>query len=151
MENSWYITGFTDGEGCFSVSFNFRNKLNTGIEVRPSFSISQNKKSLAVLNFVREYFDCGAIRFDHHDQTYKYEVRSIDDIIKQIVPHFDKYSLKTAKVNDFYLFREICYKVHANHHRSQKLLPEIIELAYKMNESGKRKYTEEYLLNRLAR
>ncbi len=40
--------------------------------------------------------------------------------------------------------------VKANLHLSPKHLPEIIELAYSMNPSGKRKYTKEHLLQVLG-
>lgn len=151
MEKAWYITGFIDGEGCFSVSFNLRSKLSVGIEVRPSFSVSQNKRNLGVLKFIMQYFDCGAIRFDNHDRTYKYEVRSIRDLVDKIIPHFEHYPLKTSKFNDFIHFKEICSLIRQNYHLSPKYLPEIIEKAYKMNESGKRRYTKDFLLKQLAR
>ncbi len=151
MELSSYITGFADGEGCFSISFNRRAKLNTGIEVRPSFSISQNRKSLETLKDINNYFGCGSIRFSKSDQTYKYEVRSIDDLMKKIIPHFVKYPLKTAKVNDFEKFSSICALVYANQHRNQKILEKIIDKAYQMNSSGKRKYKKNELLKFLTR
>src|SRR5882757_10267795 len=42
----WFVTGLTDGEGCFCVSLAIRAKLRTGLEVRPSFSLSLNEKDL---------------------------------------------------------------------------------------------------------
>ncbi|MBU1956035.1 MAG: LAGLIDADG family homing endonuclease, partial [Candidatus Margulisbacteria bacterium] len=56
MKNPWYITGLCDGEGCFSVSFNLRSKLKTGIEVRPSFSVSLNKRDLEIIQDLEKYF-----------------------------------------------------------------------------------------------
>ena len=44
MDISSYISGYVDGEGCFTVSFSPRSKLRVGWEVRPSFSVSQNSK-----------------------------------------------------------------------------------------------------------
>ena len=37
-----YISGYFDGEGCFSVAFSPRATLRVGWEVRPSVSVSQN-------------------------------------------------------------------------------------------------------------
>ncbi len=151
MELSWYITGFVDGEGCFSVSFNQRAKLKTGIEVRPSFSIAQNKRSLNILKEIHSYFGCGAIRFSKYDQMYKYEVRSVKDLQKRIIPHFKKYPLKTAKQNDFAIFANICNLVAKSHHLNSDYLANIIHQSYLMNESGKRRYTKEQLLKILVR
>ena len=149
MELDWYITGLVDGEGCFMVSFNLRSGLNTGIEVRPSFSVSQNKRNLEVIKTLQKFFNCGGIRFDKHDQTYKFEVRSIDDLMKKVIPHFEKFPLKTTKSADFRIFQEICQAVNKNFHRSNKYLPDIIKKAYGMNASGRGKYTQDFLLKRL--
>jgi hypothetical protein len=145
-EFAWYITGFVDGEGCFSISFNKRDKLKTGIEIRPSFSIAQNKRNLPILKRVKIYFECGAIRFSRYDQIYKYETRSIGDIRKQIIPHFQKYPLQTNKAQDFATFSWICDEIAASRHLNKDCLIAIIDRAYTMNESGKRRYTKEELL-----
>jgi len=149
MDFKSYITGFVDGEGCFSVSFTKRSKLNTGIEVRPSFSVSQKKFSLDLLKKIHEYFTCGAIRYSKSDGVYKYEVRSLSDITLYIIPHFQKYPLLTAKSKDFDLFVQICQMMTANLHRNHEYLAKIIDLAYQMNCSGKRKYQRKDLLKLL--
>ena len=151
MDFPWYITGFTDGEGCFSISFNRRAKLNTGIEVRPSFSIGQNKHSLQVLKDIHAYFGCGAIRFSNADQLYKYEVRSIGDLMKRIIPHFQKFPLKTSKQRDFEIFTNVCELIYQSKHLNNGYLEQIINQSYLMNWSGKRKYTKEELLKILTR
>ncbi len=146
MEFSTYVTGFVDGEGSFLVSFNRNGKFVTGIEVRPSFTVSQHRRNLAILKRIHEYFGCGSIRFDRHDQTYKYEVRSLDDLKKKIIPHFEKYPLQTSKVNDFKQFSAICKTMKENKHRSHAGILEIIEQAYTMNNHGARRYAKEDLL-----
>lgn len=151
MDFNSYITGFTDGEGCFSVSFNQRSKLKTNIEVRPSFSISQKRYSLQVLESIQNYFQCGGIRYSKHDGTYKYEVRSLSDLNNIIIPHFQKYPLQTAKHNDFERFQKICLMMKQNLHQNSHKLEEIIETAYEMNTSGKRKYKKHDLLKLLTR
>ena len=146
MEFAWYITGFVDGEGCFSISFNKREKLKTGIEVRPSFSLAQNKRNLQILKDVYEYFGCGAIRYSKRDQMYKYEVRSIKDLITKIIPHFKKYPLRTSKEKDFEIFARICFLISSSHHLNPEFLKQIIIDSYSMNESGLRRYTKDSLI-----
>ena len=148
--NPWYVTGLVEGEGCFHVSFTFRKKLKIGIETRPSFSISLSKRDVELLKKIRKFFGCGAIRYSSSDHTYRYEVRSVRDIVKKILPHFEKYPLKGSKKEDFEKFREIVLMVHQNKHLSKKYLPKIIELAYSMNLSGKRKHRKEDLLRALG-
>ncbi|OQY48150.1 MAG: endonuclease [Anaerolineaceae bacterium 4572_78] len=146
MDFASYITGFTDGEGCFLISFNQRAKLKTGLEVQPSFSISQHKRNRKILEDIHSYFKCGGIHFSKRDQNYKWEVRSLSDILTKIIPHFEKYQLKTKKKDDFLIFREICFLMKESKHLNAKYLSEIIDKAYIMNESGKRKYTKSKLL-----
>lgn len=142
----WYVTGLVEGEGCFSVSFNIRRRLRVKVETRPSFSISLNRRDLHLLKKIRDFFGCGGIRFSRADNTYKYEVRDIRSLTDRVVPHFETYPLQGAKKEDFEKFRKICGMVKANLHLSPKFLPEIIELAYSMNLSGKRRYKKEDLL-----
>lgn len=145
--NPWYVTGIVDGEGSFLVSFSRRDKLSVGVEVRPSFTVSQNRRNLSVLEEIRDYFACGGIRFDSHDQTYKYEVRSLDDLTKKILPHFEKYHLRTTKINDFESLRKICRAMKANLHLSAGGIKEIIDSAYTMNNIGARRYLKADLLS----
>ena len=151
MEFASYITGFVDGEGCFMVSFTKKAKFKTGLEVRPSFSVSQNRRSKDILQDMVKYFGCGSVRFSRGDQTYKYEVRSIEDLRKKIIPHFERYPLKTSKIKDFQIFIEICDLVAQNKHRNKEYLTKIIEKAYLMNGLGRRRYKKEDLLRLLAR
>ena len=141
-----YVTGFIDGEGSFLVSFSRRSKLSVGIEARPSFSVSQHRRNRLILEALQHFFHCGGIRFDRHDQTYKYEVRSLSDLTQKIIPHFEQYSLKTSKASDFEALKEICALMRANHHRSSDGMRRIIERAYKMNNLGARRYQQEELL-----
>ena len=146
----WFVTGIVEGEGCFSVSFNRRKRISVGIETRPSFSISLSKQNLKLLKELREYFGCGAIRFSRSDRTYKYETRSVEDIAKKIIPHFERFPLQGDKRKDFEKFQKIVGMVRANLHLNQKKLREIISVAYEMNPSGKRRYKKEDLLRVLS-
>ncbi len=147
MDFASYISGFVDGEGCFSVSFNYRAKLKTKIEVRPSFAIGQNKRNLEILKKIQNYFGCGSIRFSNQDYCYKYEVRNISEITRKIIPHFRKYPLQSSKKEDFEIFVTICENISMSKHLNINHLKKIIQLAYKMNGAGKRKYKEAELLS----
>jgi hypothetical protein len=57
---SAYISGYVDGEGCFTVSISPRAKLVAGWEVRPSFSVSQNGDRAEVIHAIAAYSDAEA-------------------------------------------------------------------------------------------
>ena len=81
MDLPSYISGYVDGEGCFNVSFCRRAAMRTGWDVRPSFSVSQNDDRQEVLELMLDYFGCGTLRPDRSDNTVKFEVRAIANLI----------------------------------------------------------------------
>ena len=137
-----YISGYVDGEGCFSISFSKREKFLVGFETKPSFSVSQNEDRAQILFLIQEVFKCGFIRRDYSDKTLKYEVRSLNDLINKVIPHFEKYPLLSEKQKDFKFFRQVCSLMQRDLHREKKGLQKIMNLVFKMNPSGKRKYTK---------
>jgi hypothetical protein len=141
-ELAQYISGYADGEGCFCVSFSKRPKLLMGWEVKPSFAVGQNFDRREVLDIMMEYFQCGFLRRDYGDKTLKYEVRKLDELLQKVITDFQKFPLKSAKQKDFILFAEICRRMKEQKHREAKGFREIVRLAFKMNGSGKRKYSQ---------
>lgn len=150
MLEPWYVTGLVEGEGTFCVSFTRRRRLHVGIETRPSFSVTLHRRDLELLKALRAFFGCGSIRLSRGDGTYKYEVRALEDLKGRILPHFEHYPLSGAKGEDFRKFSVIVKWVSAQRHRNPRYLREIIELAYSMNPSGKRRYAKDELLRWLG-
>ena len=151
MDTNSYITGFADGKANFMISFSLRSKMKLKIEVRPSFSVSQHKKSKEIIFLFQNFFSCGGIRFSKRDQNYKFEVRNTSDLISKVIPHFKKYPLKTIKKQEFERFSEICYLIYSNHHLSKEGLRKIIKLSEKVNVSGNKKYNRKDLLKIIVR
>ena len=142
-----YISGFVDGEGCFSVSFSKRSKFLIGWETKPSFSVSQNYDRAEVLFLMKEYFGCGFMRRDFSDRTLKYEIRRLNDLIEKVIPHFEKFPLLSAKNKDFLAFKKICHLMIDGKHTTKKGLRKILPIAFRMNSTGRRKYTKKDILN----
>jgi len=135
-----YITGFVDGEGSFSITISPRDFKDVKWEVRPSFSISQHKRNRGILFKIKNYFGCGTIRPNREDNTYKYEVRSLQDLKNIIIPHFKKYPLQTTKRIDFEIFTKVIQIMEEGRHLTKDGLKEIIELLWKLPPERKRKY-----------
>src|SRR6476620_9411316 len=137
---SAYISGYADGEGCFSVSIAPRASLAVGWEVRPSFSVSQNQDRAEVIHALQAYFGCGSIRPDRSDKTLKWETRKLDDLVERVVPHFIRYPLLSAKQLDFERFAFVCRLMAGGEHRSRVGLIKIVSIVRGMNPSGRRRY-----------
>lgn len=92
-----YLSGYVDGEGCFTVSIAPRPTLVVGWEVRPSLSVSQNGDRSEVLLLLQDYFGAGTLRPDRSDKTFKWEVRSLPVLVTRVIPHFVAYPLLNRK------------------------------------------------------
>jgi len=140
MDITSYLSGYADGEGCFCVSINRSKRHKFGWEIRPSFSVSQNSDRANVLTMFQKHFRCGAIRPDRSDKTLKFETRSISDLVKKVVPHFEQYPLLSSKNNDFEMFAEICRMMNQREHLTKEGFERILGLASRINPSGKKKF-----------
>ncbi len=147
LEIDNWIVGFTDGEGCFSVSL-FRNKTTAlGWQVFPEFVITQGRKSLPVLTHIQNRFGCGNIyenkRYDNHtEHLYRYCVRSLHDLNHVVIPFFEKHELRTAKRNDFLLFAEIVSMMNEGLHRTPEGLQSIAYIIERMNRKKASRFLE---------
>ena len=111
--NPWWIVGFTDGEGCFSVSRFKKQTCKSGYQILYEFVITQGEESKKALEAIKSYFGCGNIyinrRHDNHNHNLlRYCVRRQNDLKKRIIPFFRKYHLQTKKQLQFELF---CKKI----------------------------------------
>jgi LAGLIDADG endonuclease len=113
-----YVSGFVDGEGCFCVSFQPSVRHALGWEGRPSFSVSQNADRAQLLHVLQRRWGCGSIRPDRSDDTLKFEVRSLRELVGAVIPHFEEHPLVSAKQLDFDSFKEVCQRMQRGEHRN---------------------------------
>ena len=150
MDTSSYISGFVDGEGCFCVSFQPSRRHRLGWEVRPSFSVSQNRDRSELLYKIQEMWGCGFIRPDRSDNTLKFEVRKVSHLVEKVLPHFREFPLLSAKQEDVMYFEKVCMLIYKGEHKTVSGFEQIVAAAMKMNSSGKRKYSGSEILSSLA-
>lgn len=125
----WFITGFTDAEGCFNVGL--QKNPNGKFYVRPTFQIKVHARDSLLLMRIKNYFG-GIGNIYTNSKDSKFTVRSLDDILK-ILLHFDNYPLITKKKADFILFKQIIHKVVEGEHLSAKGLQEIVNIRSSIN------------------
>jgi hypothetical protein len=111
----WWIVGFVDGEGCFSIS-RFKNATcKSGYQTLYEFVVTQGERSKKSLEEIQKFFNCGHIyinrRYDNHTENiYRYCVRKQIDLKNTIVPFFKAHPLQTAKQNQFNIFCKALFK-----------------------------------------
>lgn len=128
--NPWFITGFIDGEGYFSIGIS-KNKNKVGWQVKLEFGISLHEKDRALLEDIQKYFSTGDIFIHPTQKIINYRVLFKD--LEKIIKHFDQYPLITQKLADFELFK-LAYKLVLNkEHLKLEGLKKIVALKTKMN------------------
>lgn len=58
----WFITGFVDAEGCFSIGIYKNKTYQIGCQVQPIFLINLHNKDFKLLSSFQSYFGGGKIR-----------------------------------------------------------------------------------------
>ena len=85
----WWVVGFVDGEGCFSVSIH-RNqfaKSTGGWQLHPVFHVYQHEEHGDVLGYLVTMFGCGKIRSKGPNSSVKtYAVDSLVDLQERVFP-----------------------------------------------------------------
>ena len=131
--NPFWVTGFVDGEGCFSIQFVENQKYKQGVEVRVSFSIGQSHTSKDMMKRIAFFF-CQTSKNIRSDKSLlKYETRSLPHILTTIIPHFQKYPLQSNKKNDFLAFSKVCVLIQQKKHLTREGLKKILDISYHMN------------------
>ena len=130
--NPWFITGFTDAEGCFTIKVQHNAKLKTKWRIRPVFSITLNSKDLNLLESIKNTAFGGVGSISKSGKSVIFAVESVKDL-PLIINHFDKYPLITQKISDYLIFKQ-CYDIIIkNEHLTEMGLLKILSLKSSLN------------------
>lgn len=139
-----WITGFVDGEGCFSIGFvrqcggRGRQGYGTGIQVTHEFVVVQGARSKGALDELRRFFGAGQVavhrRFDdHREDMYRFVVRKRADLLEKVIPFFERYPLQTSKEYDFECFARCVRLMAQGRHLDRNGVIEIARISEQMN------------------
>lgn len=141
LDPAW-IVGFTDGEGCFSVSLHHNPRFASrsfGWQLHPTFQLYQHKRCRDVLEAVQATFACGTIRAKGPaSSVLTYAVDSLVDLEATILPFFEQHA-PIVKARDFAAFADIVRSLRRKEHFTAAGFERLVRLAYSMNETGKQR------------
>ena len=103
---------------------------------------------MPLLQDLQTFFGCGWIRESRSDRTFKYEVRSIGDLLRDVLPQFEEFPLRGSKARSFCGFSRVCRVIEQGGHRERAGLEKIVGIAYEMN-LGRRRHSQAALLRAL--
>jgi len=140
LDPKW-VTGFTDGEGCFAIIIYSRKDKKTPA-VQFSFSIGLAERDIAIIKQIKEFFGGGfySVRKNKGNRDAYYACNGANIIKKRIIPHFDKYPLQTEKRKSYELWKEGIRIWQSKLPKKKKLL-KLVEIREKMNPKGRKKPT----------
>lgn len=131
-----WITGFVDGEGCFSFSIFPSEGMASKFQVQGEFSVVQHKRDLQVLHSLKEHFGCGNVTRNHGDR-FQYRVKNVKDLLKVIIPFFEEYPLNTGKKDQLPIFKDICNRLVLEKHLTKEGFNEISVLVKQLSDLKK--------------
>jgi hypothetical protein len=147
-KTGYYLAGFTDGEGSFNVSFRPRDDYSFPWKISLCFNISQ--RDPVILSLFKRHLECGTMR-QRRDGVWYYEVNNISAITGNVIPFFRRFGFLSAKKKrDFAKFRRIAEIIERGDHLKRAGVEEILEIRSDMNDGGKRKYSDEVILERVT-
>jgi hypothetical protein len=142
--NPDYLTGFVDGEGCFSLSIYKQGKNLTGWQVKPIFSISLHNKDIKLLEAIQRTLKIGKI-YKHGVDSIQYRVSSLKNL-QIITDHFDSYPLITQKSVDYLLFKQAITIIKNKEHFSIEGLLKLVGIKATLNWGLSDKFKESFPL-----
>ena len=141
--NPFYVVGFIDGEGSFSVSIGKHKTLARRLEVRPEFEIELRADDKKILERIAVTIGCGKI-YDCSYERYgwyphvKYKITSTIDLEKYLFPFLDRYQLQAKKAKSYKFFREIVLMMRSKKHLTDTGFDKIVKLRDKIRALGKK-------------
>lgn len=139
----YYLAGFTDGDGCFSVTVHKSKFRKIGWNINPLFQIYQHKNNSYILYLFKKIFGVGYVsKKGGNPLCNVYCVDKISDLVNVSIPFYQEYLLIGKKHNDFVNFSKIVFGIRDKSHLIPEGFIELASYAFEMNTKGKgRKYT----------
>jgi hypothetical protein len=140
ISSSW-ISGFTDAEGCFSISF-YKNRKNETI-IKAQFILDQ-KNGDNILNFIANFFSPVSVKLrgfpvkliNNTNNVFRLSI-SCNDINNPnsilIKNYFYNFKLKTSKQESFLIWSKVLDLILGNQPLNEIQIKEIRKLAKQIN------------------
>lgn len=126
--NPFFITGFTDGEGCFEISI-YKSTTSIGWSVGLIFMLvaKNNSANLAMFEEIKNFFGVGNVKVEKNGSIIRYWVTGLYNCLI-IRNHFIAYPLMTYKLVHFLLWSFIIDIIITKAHLNLKGFLQIVAL-----------------------
>jgi LAGLIDADG endonuclease len=141
-----YVAGFVDGEGSFNVPI--RRERDRGLPFRVSLSFNVSQIGPEAPELLRSIFGVGTVR-GRGDGVFYFEVTKPMELEERVFTFFDRFPIRGPKAKDLAVFRQITELVQSGRHLSSCGIGEVLELRGPMNRGGKRRRTDDEIIEAL--
>jgi hypothetical protein len=118
--SGWWVTGLADGEGSFVATMTYRTRIGSrgqsihSVDISHRFSLALRADDNPTIVKLAQFFGCGHVgdkkapksKPDANPQRI-FRVDAKDQLLKIIVPHFERFPLHSKKARDFEIWKEI--------------------------------------------
>jgi hypothetical protein len=119
--NPSWISGFVDGEGCFTGSFVIDKRSTWGLQPQAEFNIVQNNVDRLLLEAIKELFGNKGGVYSRPNNMSVYSVRNTKDLREVVIPYFLSYPLISNKAREFNTFSIYLDILSSNEHAGNSL------------------------------
>ena len=141
-----WVTGFVEGEGSFNVPV--RREYDRGLPWRVSLSFNVSQIGPEVPRLLQSVFGVGTVR-GRGDGVFYFEVTKPSELEDRVFPFFERFPLRMVKRQDLAIFRQISELVQSGRHKTAAGVREALLLRGPMNRGGKRRRTDEEIIEAL--
>lgn len=143
-KTGFYLTGFADAEGSFSVLFNRKKDDLMPWQISLCFRVSQRDK--VILTLFKRHLKCGTLRGGN--DVWHYEVNNFNAIQENIIPFFRRFGfLSVKKKGEFSKLRKLAKLLQNEEYLTREGLKKILKLRSELNEGRIEKYSDSEIFN----
>ena len=135
LDPNW-LSGFSEGEGCFYISVYKSSKSKVGLAVQLVFKITQHSRDIQLLRTIEKFFGCGRVE-KRKKEACDFTVNSLKAFELKIVPFFMKYPVLGSKSLNFKDLNKVVEIMKTKGHLTKKGLEIIKDIKAGMNTSRK--------------
>lgn len=99
--NPYWVSGFTAGDGGFSVG----NRPETG-QIYFRFHVAQHSRDRVLMELLVSFFNCGRVNKRSNKNRCDFYVQDFTHIYELIIPHFETYPIYSKKSLDLLSFKK---------------------------------------------
>ena len=101
INDPYWVAGFVNAEGCFSIDIVKSKGNKLGHQVRIRLRIAQHIRDKVLMESLVKYLDCGVIELDSRGNAVTFSVSKFFDLESKILPFFNKYQMEGVKALNF--------------------------------------------------